>query len=321
MSAVATKARGTRAANGRPQRPRFSFQPQGPYSLQASARFLEGFAPAAHEQEAGAEDHLHLAFVVDGRERAAAVCVRQEGERVVGELVEGRAEDREVVRAQVARILSLDIDGSGFAEVGRRDPVVGKLQAEFDGLRPVQFFSPYESAAWALISHRVRIVQAAKIKQHMSEQLGRTFSFHGDRQAAFPVPSELEKLEAFPGLSDVKVGRLRELAAHARTGALDAAHLRSLPVEDALAQLRELPGIGPFSSELILLRGAGEPDHLPTQERRLRRAVALAYGLEDEPSQEELEKLAEPWRPYRTWVCVLLRSWLEVTGHGIQRAS
>ena len=183
----------------------------------------------------------------------------------------------------------------------------------------MQFFSPYESAAWALISHRVRIVQAAKVKQRMSEELGRTFNFHGDTQAAFPVPSELERLEAFPGLSDLKVDRLRELAAHARTGALDAAHLRSLPVEDALAQLRELPGIGPFSSELILLRGAGEPDHLPTQERRLRRAVALAYGLKEDPSQEELEEMAERWRPYRTWVCVLLRSWLEVSGQGIQR--
>jgi DNA-3-methyladenine glycosylase II len=319
MSAVKTQAGGTRAARGRPaSRPRFSFQPQGPFSLQSSARFLEGFAPAAHEQ-GGAEGHVHLAFVVDGVERSAAVCLRQEGERVVGEIVEGRAADRERIRTQVARILSLDIDGTGFAEVGRRDPVVGKLQKEFPGLRPVQFFSPYESAAWALISHRVRIVQAAKIKQRMSEELGRTFSFHDDHQVAFPVPGELAKLEAFPGLPDVKVSRLRELAAHAQTGALDAAHLRSLPVEDALAELRELPGIGPFSSELILLRGAGEPDHLPTQERRLRHAVALAYGLEDDPSQEQLEELAESWRPYRTWVCVLLRSWLEVTGQGIRR--
>ena len=165
----------------------------------------------------------------------------------------------------------------------------------------------------------MRIVQAAKVKQRMSEELGRSFSFHGDRQAAFPVPSELERLEAFPGLSDLKVTRLRELAAHARTGGLDAEHLRALPVEEALDELRELPGIGPFSSELILLRGAGEPDHLPTQERRLRHAVALAYGLENDPSQDELEELAERWRPYRTWVCVLLRSWLEASGQGIQR--
>ena len=47
---------------------------------------------------------------------------------------------------QVTRILSLDVDGTGFPEVGRRDPVVGGLQARWPGLRPVGFYSPYEAA-------------------------------------------------------------------------------------------------------------------------------------------------------------------------------
>jgi DNA-3-methyladenine glycosylase II len=64
---------------------------------------------------------------------------------VVGEVF-GDA-DPEAVRDQVARILSLDVDGSGFPAVGRRDPVVGGLQARWPGLRPVGFFSPYEAAA------------------------------------------------------------------------------------------------------------------------------------------------------------------------------
>ena len=53
----------------------FVLQPLGPYSLRASAAFLEGFAPAAY---AGGEmaDHLHLAFVADGSEQIAGVCLR-----------------------------------------------------------------------------------------------------------------------------------------------------------------------------------------------------------------------------------------------------
>ena len=38
--------------------------------------------------------------------------------------------------------LSLDIDGQGFLEIGRRDPVIGKLQADYRNLRPVLFHSP-----------------------------------------------------------------------------------------------------------------------------------------------------------------------------------
>lgn len=56
---------------------------------------------------------------------------------------------------------------------------------------------------------------------------------------------------------------------------------------------------------------------MPSSEPRLRRAVALAYGLGREPSPAEVESLAEGWRPYRTWVSVLLRFLLEEETHEI----
>ena len=58
------------------------------------------------------------------------------------------------MRSQVERILSLDVDGSGFLAVGKRDPVVGELQRRYPGLRPVGFWSPYEAAAWTIIRPR-----------------------------------------------------------------------------------------------------------------------------------------------------------------------
>src|SRR5579884_4286105 len=102
----------------------FELVPRGPYSLAASIAFLEGFAPAAYEGAAAA-GHLHLAFVPDGGEGVAGVCVRERDGAVVGD-VYGEAAPA-AVRAQVARILSLDVDGRGFPAVGGRDPVVGRL--------------------------------------------------------------------------------------------------------------------------------------------------------------------------------------------------
>ncbi len=72
-----------------------------------------------------------------------------------------------------------------------------------------------------------------------------------------------------------------------------------------------MPGIGDFSAQLILLRGAGEPDYLPTAEPRLGRAVARAYGLDQPPSASEIVALSPVWRPYRTWATLLLRTMLE----------
>ncbi len=286
---------------------RFEIRPAGPYSLAASVKFLEGFTPAAYEgNEAG---HLHLAFVADGGEEVAGVCVRSEGKTVVGEVFGGA--DPEAVRRQVERILSLDVDGRAFQEVGERDPVVGRLQARYPGLRPVCFHSPYEAAAWAIIGNRIRIVQAAKIKARMARELGASVEIHDHREYAFPSPARLAQLEEFPGLSGRKVEYLRSLGHAAAEDRLDAAHLRSVPVTQALEELKELPGIGPFSAELILLRGAGEPDYVPSNEPRLGRAVAMAYGLDGPPQPEELDRLAEGWRPYRTWVSLHLRAMLE----------
>ena len=89
----------------------FELMPTGPYSLAASAKFLEGFAPAAYD--GGGVDHLRFAFVADGGgDEVAGVYLREEDGSVVGEVYGGA--DVEVVRRQVARILSLDADGSGF---------------------------------------------------------------------------------------------------------------------------------------------------------------------------------------------------------------
>jgi len=290
----------------------FTLHPRGPYALAASTAFLEGFAPAAYDGEPGV---LRLAFVADpafapgGAERAVGVVARAADEAVAVEVFGDAASP--AIRAQVARILSLDIDGGGFADVGGRDPVVGRLQRRYPGLRPVLFLSPYEAAAWALIGNRIRIVQAAQLKARLARELGEAVDVAGVTAYAFPGPARLARLDAFPGLSERKVAYLQHLARAATGGLLDAASLRALPPAVALERLQGLPGIGPFGAELILLRGAGEPDRLPTHEPRLARAVALAYGLDQPPTPEALRELAEGWHPYRTWVTLLLRAALE----------
>jgi DNA-3-methyladenine glycosylase II len=290
----------------------FTLMPRGAFSLAASIKFLEGFTPAAYTGSADAV--LELAFPVEGSWRTVGVRVRQDPAGVTAEIVspgERGAELAAAVRAQVERILSLDVDGSGFSAVGERDPVVGEIQRRYPGLRPVGFWSPYEAAAWAVIGHRIRITQAAAVKARMAKELGKPVSFGGRVVYAFPSPERLATLGMFPGLAGRKPEWLRSLAHAALDGQLDAARLRAMPHEEAMADLKKLPGIGDFSAGLILLRGAGDPDAVPGQEPRLARAVALAYGLPGPATPEQLLQISENWKPYRTWVTLLMRTQLE----------
>lgn len=279
----------------------FTLVPRGPFSLAASIRFLEGFTPAASRGSApGTDDVLELAFPVEGSWQTVGVLVRQDSASVTAEIVSRQAPSPGLVaevRPQVERILSLDVDGSGFAAVGERDPVAGEIQRQYPGLRPVGFWSPYEAAAWTIIGHRIRITQAAGVKARMAKELGEPVSFGGRVVHAFPSPERLAQLGMFPGLAGRKPEWLRSVAQAALDGQLDAARLRAMPHEEAMADLKKLPGIGDFSAGLILLRGAGDPDAVPGQEPRLARAVArlrtarAGHAGAAAPDQRELEAL------------------------------
>jgi DNA-3-methyladenine glycosylase II len=251
-----------------------------------------------------------MAFPVEGSWATVGVCVREVDGQIAGR-VYGEDVDTEVVQRQMARILSLDVDGRGFSDVGLRDPVAADLQQRYAGLRPVCFYSAYEAAVWAILSQRIRNVQAAAIKSRLSEMFGEVVTIHGQPMQAFAAPQTLSRLQSFPGLFGNKPANLRAVAAAALAGDLNSAYLRSLPDAQALELLQALPGVGPFSSELILLRGAGRPDYLTFHEPRFRRAVAQAYQLEREATDDDLRCISDSWRPYRMWMTFLLRQDVE----------
>lgn len=278
---------------------------QGRFDLTASARFLEGFAPAARADAASRPGELRLAFPVAPSWRPVGVLVKQPiPDGPVRMAVQGNPSDVDKAVVAARRILSLDVDGTGFAAVAARDPVVGELQARYPGLRPVAFHSPYEAACFALIGHRIRMTQAATIKRNLAVELGEQVDVHGVVLPSFPSPAVLRSLPRVPMVSEVKSDRLKAIAEAAEAGLLDAEELRALPVPDALARLRTLPGIGEFSSELVLLRGAAHPDGFPDAETRLHEEMRRVYPAS---AKAELREVADEWRPFRTWVSLLLR--------------
>jgi len=275
-------------------------------SLAASASFVEGLRGG----QGGETMVLDLAFPLEeGSWSTVGVRVDEHDDGVrASVLANPGGATTDDVRAQLERILSLDVDGAGFADVAARDDVVAGLQQRHPGLRPVLFPSPYEAAARAIIGHRFRVRQAAAVSARIAEEHGVRVDV-GDRvMHAFPAPDRLADLPPVRGLADRKVDQLRALGGAAAAGRLGSARLRAMDRDEALTHLQQLPGIGPFSAELVLLRGAGDPDAFPQHEKRLHRAMAAAYHLGEEPDLDALERVADRWRPYRSWVGLLLRN-------------
>lgn len=280
----------------------FDMEPDGPFDLQNETTHFGGWPRLG--------DGIVMAFPVEGWKSSAAVVLRQEDGGIDGD-VHGAQDDAVAQRAwqQALATVSLDVDGSGFADVGRRDKIIARLQTEYHSLRPVLFHSPYEAACAFLIGHRITILQTRRIRQRMAEQFGATIAVDGSTFTAFPDPHALLRVEEFPGLSSAKIERLHSAARAALDGVLDREHLRSMSEAAALKQLQTLNGIGEFFAQGILMRGAGLVDAV-TDDDLTPRAVQLLYGLKARPTRAELHKRALAWRPFRMWAVVLLNVWV-----------
>ncbi len=269
----------------------------GPWALTTSRAFWEGFSPAAlDEQRAG--DGIRTVFRVEADWSRAEVKVTQH-EHLASISLAGVG-DLEAAAAQVRRFLSLDVDARGWPDVARRDPVIADAQARLPGLRPCGFHSPYEAAAWSVLSQRIRIVQAARLRGDLVDR-------HGEG-GAFPAPRVLRGLDLdLPGR---KTEYLHAVADAALEGRLDGTALRAVDPDDALRSVQDIKGLGPFAAELVVLRGANAPDVLPHHESRLDAEIVERYGTD-----RTLAEVSEAWRPYRTWAAVHLRALREQRTH------
>jgi DNA-3-methyladenine glycosylase II len=282
--------------------------PRGPFSLKAAAEF--GFGPN-EGRPALFDGTMRLAFPVDGDAGYAGAVLRQpslDGPISVEMQTAGAADEDRALR-QIARVLSLDQDGEEFLRVGDRDPVIGRLQRAHPGQRPVLFHSPYEGAAWSIISARRPARQAALVRATLSERLGETFELAGQTLHAFPQPAALAELVSeTAGLNAEKVERLRGVARATLAGDLDVERLHALGPEKAYEEVQRLKGLGPFYAGLVVLRASGFADApLLIAEPKLLTRTAELYRLEQPPSLERFAEMADAWRPFRTWATVLIR--------------
>jgi DNA-3-methyladenine glycosylase II len=280
----------------------FTIVPRGPFSLAESIGF--GFG----QRDAGGDDVMRLAFCLDGYQYQVGVEVRQDGAGVHGTVHGPGGTDVAATARQVARVLSLDYDATGFLAAGRRDPVLGSVQEAAPGLRPPLFYSPYEAAAWAVLSVRRPPKQMMAVRDRLGRAHGAVFGLAGQQLAALPTPAQLLGVGSFPGIPADRLARLHGVARAAQEGLLDAGHLLALGPEEAMVRVREIPGIGPFYSALIVIRGTGFADVLPAGEPKLLTLVEQLYHLAGPVSAVELSGLAEPWKPFRTWASVLIRA-------------
>jgi DNA-3-methyladenine glycosylase II len=192
----------------------------------------------------------------------------------------------------------------------RADPVMAALVAEHHEAvkRDIAEERPgdaYGALLRSIVGQQLSTKAAGTIYGRMTE----IFGGHA------PTPRQLlatepEQIRA-AGLSNAKVAYLRDLAVHVEEGTLELERLPDLDDEEVAAQLTAIKGLGRWTADMFLMFHLGRPDILPVGDQGIRNAARVQYRLRKLPDAKRLEKLARPWRPYRTLACLYLWSSLD----------
>jgi DNA-3-methyladenine glycosylase II len=124
------------------------------------------------------------------------------------------------------------------------------------------------------------------------------------------------------GFSRQKMGYARDLAAAVESGKFDFTRLAAADDETALGELLAIRGIGRWSAEIYLLFALGRPDVWPAADLGLQMAINEQLNLGSRPSELELRRRGEAWRPWRSVAaCLFWQSYLHARGRAAPRLS
>lgn len=204
----------------------------------------------------------------------------------------------EPARRAVRRMLDLDTDVAAVDRALGADPTLAPLVAARPGLRAPGAYDGWELAVRAIVGQQVSVAAASNLAGRVVRVVGTPLERPvGSLTHVFPLPDELAAAP-LPGIGmpGSRVETLRALgrAIAAGTVALDG----SIDAETTRGALVALPGIGPWTANYISMRALGDPDAFPIGDVGLRRA-AVRLGLPGET--RALARVAERWRPYRTY--------------------
>jgi AraC family transcriptional regulator of adaptative response / DNA-3-methyladenine glycosylase II len=239
----------------------------------------------------------------EGGARIEVRCADDEGALVLR--VEGVPSDWIGLAARVRRLFDLAADPLRIAEDLGRDAILRPVLRAHPGLRLPGAFDTFESAVRTVLGQQVSVRGASTLAGRIVKTHGTTLLSDGDGPSSvFPGPQTLAEADlAGIGLPGARARAIRELAAAVAEGRvrLDGSRERDETVEALCA----LPGIGPWSAEVIALRALGDPDAFPAGDLGLRKAL----GEPGAPAPEaEVARHAQAWRPWRGYAAQLLWS-------------
>jgi AraC family transcriptional regulator, regulatory protein of adaptative response / DNA-3-methyladenine glycosylase II len=207
-----------------------------------------------------------------------------------------------VIVARVRRLFDLGADIETIDNHLSGDPVLAALVAQRPGLRAPGGWDGFELAVRAVLGQQITVVAARRLAGQLVALHGRavprSFLIHPDLSHAFPTAKRLASASSI-GLG-MPGARLTTLKAVAEAAQADPNLFRPFGnIEETVARLRTIRGIGEWTAQYIALRAIREMDAFPATDVGLLRSISSMDG--EKTTTADLLNRAESWRPWRAY--------------------
>jgi len=199
---------------------------------------------------------------------------------------------------RIRAMFDLNADWSLIARALRNDSHLRASLRTEPGLRVPGCWDGFELAVRAILGQQVTVAGATTLAGRVAKTFGQPVTKANGLTHIFPSPEVLACAKFIGiGLTEKRAQTIRALAQAVceRKITFD----RATAAESLVSHLCEIPGIGAWTAQYVAMRALGEPDAFPTGDLGLLRALNLK-------SPRELDKRAEPWRPWRAYACMYL---------------
>jgi AraC family transcriptional regulator of adaptative response / DNA-3-methyladenine glycosylase II len=210
--------------------------------------------------------------------------------------------------ARCRRLLDLDADPEAVVDALAGDPELAPVVKKAPGQRIPRTVDEAEFAVRAVLGQQVSTKAARTHAGRLVAAYGRpVHDPEGALTHTFPSVEQLAEIDPI----HLAVPRARQKTLSALVAGLADASIvldAGSHWESARAQLLALPGVGPWTAEVIAMRALGDPDAFPASDLGLRLA-AKRLGLPADPRR--LVERSARWRPWRSYATQHLWTTLE----------
>jgi DNA-3-methyladenine glycosylase II len=108
------------------------------------------------------------------------------------------------------------------------------------------------------------------------------------------------------GISYPKIKYIKDLSEKVEKKEIILETFETADEKTIIETLTKVKGIGVWSAEMFLMFALAKPDVFSVGDLGLKNAIVRLYGLKTKPTEKELLKISEKWKPYRTYACRIL---------------